>query len=163
MAVVAISVLTRDFALSFVAFSGFTCVVTLLSSAEDSAAKGSFLVLFFVDSLEAGAIEGVVVVEAVSDFFEEPRAVVLAGVITGVLSTNFLPTFVAGVKTLGFLVGVSDVGTVGELDAVSSSFRFVPRLVCLGVVEVVVDASVATSGSSAVEKLKICYKMGETK
>ena len=113
LAVVAISLSTRDFALSFVAISVstrdfalslasvFTCVVELvllLSSAVDSAAKGSFFLLFFVDSLEeAVAIEGDAVVEAVaiSDFFEEPRAVGLAGVISGVLSANFLPDFLA--------------------------------------------------------------------
>ena len=160
LAVVAISLSTRDFALSLA--SVFTCVVELvllLSSAVDSAAKGSFFLLFFVDSLEeAVAIEGDAVVEAVaiSDFFEEPRAVGLAGVITGVLSPNFLPDFAAGVKTLAVFVGVSAVGTEGELvilDAVSSSLRFEPRFVCFGVVEVVEATSTATSGSSAVEKV----------
>ena len=151
---VAISVLTRDLALSFV--SVFTCVVELvllLSSAVDSAVKGSFLLLFFVDSLEACAIEGDAVVEEVSHFFDEPRAVGLAGVITGVLSPNFLPDFAAGVKTMAVFVGVSTVGTEGELvilDAVSSSFRFEPRFVCFDAVEA---ASTATSGSSAVEKV----------
>ena len=171
LAVVAISLSTRDFALSFVAISVstrdfalslasvFTCVVELvllLSSAIDSAAKGSFLLLFFVDSLEAGAIEGDAVIEAVavSHFFEEPRAVGLAGVITGVLSPNFLPDFAAGVKTMAVFVVVSTVGTVGELvilDAVSSSFRFEPRFVCFDGIEA---ASTATSGSSAAEKVK---------
>ena len=171
MAAVAISVSTRDFAFSFVAISVltrdlalslvsvFTCVVELvllLSSAIDSAAKGSFLLLFFVESLEACAIEGDAVVEEVSHFFDEPRAVGLAGVITGVLSPNFLPDFAAGVKTLAVFVGVSAVGTEGELvilDAVSSSLRFEPRFVCFGVVEVVEATSTATSGSSAVEKV----------
>ena len=156
---VAISVLTRDLALSLA--SVLTCVVELVleqSFAVDSAAKGSFLLLFFVESLEACAIESDAVIEAVavSHFFEEPRAVGLAGVITGVLSPNFLPDFAAGVKTLAVFVGVSAVGTEGELvilDAVSSSLRFEPRFVCFGVVEVVEATSTATSGSSAVEKV----------